>query len=603
MERFEGMAKREITFFDVEEAPKKKKSASSKKGAASAAQKPASTARKTTAAKKTASAAKKTSTAKETSSAAKKTETTKKTTPSGTKKSASASKKGMNTSRKTTQKKVQVEENPISRSRSSVLYVEQKKPARKRPPVQRELPPRKKKRKKKRAMDGLSAVLLLCLAGIAALGVWRFSEYQNFLMMKRAVSSQTFYAGTTVEGIDVSGMTLPQALTHWEQQIEPAYYDRAVVFDDGTRVTAGQLGYMSDYADVLSNAWNSGRSGSLEERYAHMTNRMDANTAYSVSRSMYTEERVSKCAEAFAKQIDAEPVAASIASFDVKSYAFTFNDGRPGRKLDQQKLMQDIKSVISAGGGNVQLNVAAIQPARTTADIQSRYGLICYAITNASSSSANRLTNIKRALEIINGTCIKPGETFSFNKVVGQRTEARGFKVATAYSAGEVTEQVGGGICQVSTTLWNAAVKADLKINERHPHSLTVGYVDLGKDAAVDWGNKDLRFTNNSDDNIYICCYLTEDKRVRFGIFGKLLPNGESITIEGVQTGVVEYPTEQQINFMMNSGESKVIQQGKNGYTATTYKLRWDANGKQISREELCKSRYSPTRQIVEYGP
>ena len=119
----------------------------------------------------------------------------------------------------------------------------------------------------------------------------------------------------------------------------------------------------------------------------------------------------------------------------------------------------------------------------------------------------------------------------------------------------------------------------------------------------MDWGNKDLRFTNTGKDNIYICCYLTDDKRVRFGIFGKLLPNGESITIEGVQTGTVDYPTEHQVSFTMAGGTSKVIQKGKKGYTATSYKIRWDANGRQISREELCKSRYNPTTEIIEYGP
>lgn len=617
------MAQRELVFFDMEEAAAKKKKASSKKGASSAAKKTSASGKTSAAKSKTTASKPKAGTAKSKTDAAKpKTGTTKskstasetkpkasKAASAGTKKGASASKKDMkNTNnatakkKSTSKKKLQVEENPLSRSQSAVLYAaNQENP--KRTSAQSAPKSNKPKRSKKRPMDGLTALLALCLAGIAALGIWRFSEYQNFLVMKQAVSSQTFYSGTTVEGIDVSGMTLPQALSHWESQIEPNYQNRAVVFDDGTRVTAAQLGYSSDYADVLSSAWSAGRSGSLEERYAHMTGRMDANTAYSVSRSFYTEELVKRCAEAFAQQIDSQPSAASIASFDTNSYRFSFTEGKPGRTLDRQKLVEDIKRVISAGGGEVSLSIASIAPSQTKAEMEAQYGLICYAVTNASSSSSNRLTNIKRALELINGTCLKPGESFSFNQTVGQRTGSRGFKVATAYSAGEVTEQVGGGICQVSTTLWNAAVKADLKIDERHPHSLTVGYVDLGKDAAVDWSSKDLRFTNNGDDAIYICCYLTDDKRIRFGIFGKLLPNGESITIEGVQTGVVEYQTERQVNFTMASGESKVVQKGKNGYTATTYKIRWDANGKQISREELCKSRYSATREIVEYGP
>ena len=162
---------------------------------------------------------------------------------------------------------------------------------------------------------------------------------------------------------------------------------------------------------------------------------------------------------------------------------------------------------------------------------------------------------------------------------------------------------MGGGICQVSTTLFNAAVKADLEIDERHNHSLTVGYVDLGKDAAVNWGSQDLRFTNNTGDDVYICCYLTDDKRVRFGIFGKLLPNGETITVEGVTTGDIEYETEYQVSGLLVSGEQVILQKGKNGHTAEAYKLRWNANGKLLSRELLCKSKYKAVKEIIQYGP
>ena len=102
---------------------------------------------------------------------------------------------------------------------------------------------------------------------------------------------------------------------------------------------------------------------------------------------------------------------------------------------------------------------------------------------------------------------------------------------------------------------------------------------------------------------MYICCYLTSDKRVRFGIFGKLLPNGESITVEGVTTGKIDFETVYQANPSMASGQTQVVQNGKQGYTAEAYKIRWDANGNQIGRELLCKSTYRATSQIIEYGP
>ena len=148
-----------------------------------------------------------------------------------------------------------------------------------------------------------------------------------------------------------------------------------------------------------------------------------------------------------------------------------------------------------------------------------------------------------------------------------------------------------------------AVVKADLQIVERHNHSLTVAYVDRGKDAAVNWNSQDLRFTNNSDDNVYICCFLSDDKRVRVGVFGKLLPNGESIAIESEVTDTTSFETVYQPNLALATGASQVTQKGKDGCSAVAYKVRKDASDNTISREELCRSSYKTVNQIVEYGP
>lgn len=454
-----------------------------------------------------------------------------------------------------------------------------------------------------RRTSGLTAFLAVWIAAILGLAGWQAVRYQDFLTMKSAVAEQGFYDGTTVEGIDVSDMTLESALAYWEAEVEPAYAQRTVSLDSGTTLTAAQLGYSSDYAAVLARAWNAGQTGSLEERYARIAERQAQPASYSVTRTLYTDSAIESFAESMAAQIDRPAQDAALESFDVDSFQFTYVEEVAGSRLDAQALARDIAQALDAGGGSVALSVESIQPEVTVASLSSQYGMIAYAVTNASSSSSNRLTNIALSLELINGTRLDPGETFSFNETVGERTTDRGFKVATAYSSGEVTEEVGGGICQVSTTLFNAAVKSDMEIVERHNHSLTVSYVDLGKDAAVDWGNKDLRFTNTGDEPVYIVCLLTDDKRVRIGFFGKLLPNGESITVEGETTGTIGYETVYQPNLSFPSGYSEVTQRGRNGYTAVAYKIRWDAEGNQISSELLCNSTYRTTNEIIEYGP
>ena len=456
---------------------------------------------------------------------------------------------------------------------------------------------------KERGIFGIvNACLAIAIITIIALGVRQRGQYAEFVQMREAVDSQTFYEGTTVEGVDVSRMTFANALDYWKSRVEPRYANRTVTLDGGASVTAGELGYSSDYESVLSAAWSAGRRGSLEERYRMLSARQENPVAYSITRTDYSPELLDEYVRQTAERIDRPVREGAIESFNTETYEFVFTEAEEGLELDQDALKRSIGEAIRQGGGSASLVIRQIEPQVSTEDISSQYGLINYAITNASSSSKARLNNIKLAMSLINGKRLAPGETFSFNETVGQRTTSRGFKKATAYSGGDVTEQVGGGICQVSTTLFNAAVKADMEILERHNHSLTVAYVDKGKDATVDWDSQDFKFKNTSDDDVYICCYLTDDKRVRFGVFGKLLPNGESITLEAVTTEVIQYETQYEPSPLLAKGETYVLQPGRNGYKAESYKIRWDANGNQISKELLCKSVYKKKDEIIQYG-
>ncbi|MBR7188510.1 MAG: VanW family protein [Clostridia bacterium] len=453
-----------------------------------------------------------------------------------------------------------------------------------------------------RTAVAVNLLLLTCIAAMAALGGLLVYRHNVYLEMKQVVEAQTFYEGTTVDGMDVSDMTLVSALDYWQNRVEPAYSDRSVQVGEAGTVTARDLGYRSDYEEVLSNAWSAGRHGSLEQRYHSAVQRVAHPVAYSVDRAVYSTQLLDAYVRAMAAKIDTPAVDAGIASFDTSSYSFVFTESQTGRRLDAEGLKRQMAQVLDAGSGSVEVSVETVQPAVTTEEVSSRYGMIASAVTNASSSSSNRLKNIKCAMSYINGVCLKPGETFSFNKVVGRRTTDRGFRMATAYSGGSVTEEIGGGICQVSTTLFNCAVKSDLEIVERHNHSLTVGYVDKGKDATVNWDSQDLKFKNTTGGDVYICCLMTSDKRVRFAIFGKMLENGETITVEAVTTKTIKYDTQYEVNPLLPPGQSRVVEPGKNGYKAETYKVRWDAAGNQISKELLCKSFYKAKDQIIQVG-
>ena len=453
-------------------------------------------------------------------------------------------------------------------------------------------------------MDAAATVVLT--VGIVVLLVSMLRQrtgYADFQRMQAEVARHNTFEGVTVEGLSVSGATLEQSLEYWANNVEPAYAERTVSLSTGEFYSAKELGYSSDYDIVLMNAWNAGRKGTLAQRYQSLAERSQDTTDYPVTRTLALREEVEKRAEMVAQAANTPPQNASIQGFDVEHRTFRFNESVDGAEVDQPLLVERILQTLEQGGGQVEVPFNVVAPEITTEDVSSRYGVIASAVTDATGSDENRLSNLRVALSRINGYSLEPGEAFSFNDVVGERSEATGFMIARAYGDGDIIEEYGGGICQISTTLFNAVVKADLKVKERHNHSMPVAYVDKGKDAAVNWRNKDLRFTNTSEDRVYIVGYLTSDNRVKIGVYGRLLADGVTITVETETLEEMEFQTEYRSNAELEPGEERILREGKLGYTAQAYKVRWDADGNVIKRSKLCKSIYKPVSAIIEVGP
>ena len=454
----------------------------------------------------------------------------------------------------------------------------------------------------------MPAILLsLIIIGCAALvGVKEIGNYENFCFMKASVENQCFYNGVIIENYDVSGRSLSDMLSYWENVVEKPYREASIVFetDSGSFcVTAEELGYTSNYESVLRSAWNSGRSGTLEERYRFVNSVETDNSVYSVSRTLYNPQLLWDITEETARMLTKEGSDAQVESFDFDTKEFTFTEEVSGTYVDGDKLFVQACEVLSNGGGVIKIEVEEVAPSVTVADLEGNFGMITQAVTNASSSSKNRMTNVKLACEAINGTVVMPGETFSFNDTVGRRTAEKGYKVATVYSSGEVSEDIGGGVCQVSTTLWNAAMKANCEIVERHNHSRPVSYVDKGKDATVSYGSQDMKFKNTSDYPMYIVGYVSSSGRVYFEIYGKMFPNGRYIkivaqTTEKISPGATQYV----YNPAMAEGARTTVTEARTGYKAVAYRVYYEADGTEIKRELLCSSYYKEAAAVVEYG-
>lgn len=216
-------------------------------------------------------------------------------------------------------------------------------------------------------------------------------------------------------------------------------------------------------------------------------------------------------------------------------------------------------------------------------------------------SNKNRSNNINLATQKIDGTVILPGETFSYNKIVGQRTIAEGYKEATAYSGGKVVQDVGGGVCQVSSTLYNAALLANLEIVKRSNHSFKTSYVPEGRDATVAWGAIDFQFKNSRSYPIKISA------KTNNGVLDiRILGIKEEVEYEvKIQTKIISnipYSVTYKEDSSLEEGTEIVQQKGANGCKSETYRILKDVTGKIVSQTLLSKDTYNAMERIVVRG-
>ena len=448
---------------------------------------------------------------------------------------------------------------------------------------------------------------LLVIGFALMLALKEYVAYASFQSKVESALNETFYEGVCVDNYEMTGFALEDALQTFDARVEDKYRKASLCFDfgneDGFLITAEELGYQSNYDKVIAEAWNYGRSGSLEERYRSISGVSTDKINFSINRRLYDPQKLREVTDSVADALTHTKADAGIAGFDFATRTFTFSPEERGSYVDADALYESACALMEEGGGLITVKVTELAPEVTLDNVASAYGMITSAVTNASSSSNNRLINLNLACKAINGTVLAPDETFSFNQVVGKRTESKGYTIAPVYTNGEVGKDIGGGVCQVSTTLWNAAMKADCEIVERHAHSRPVSYVDKGKDATVSWDSQDMSFKNTTGDTLYIVAYLREDKRVVIEIYGKLMPEGNYIKIEAKTTRTIK-PGEPTMvyNPQLAHGEQVVVNEARTGYKAEAYRVYYGPGDIELKRELLCSSYYREANARIEYG-
>lgn len=439
-----------------------------------------------------------------------------------------------------------------------------------------------------------------------------FQQYQDYAVR------DVIYPGVFVDGISVGDMTIEEAkaaLSANLTEVQPntATYGVTVAIGDKTwQVDQSNVPAVRNLGNVLERAYAVGRTNTTDIQITPQTpfrQRINQlmelrNTGVNLTTDVtYDTEAVKGVVQEISNYVNREPINAQILSFDYKTRAFTFSDDYPGIQLDGDLLYNRILAALDAGqpGAIVTTNLTLTPASITKDDLTTDFNLIA-AYTTDTTSESNRNTNINLACQAINGTALLPGEVFSFNAATGQRTTAKGYQAAGAIAAGQSIEEVGGGICQVSSTIFNAVARADLEIVERSPHAWPSTYVDRGEDATVNWPNLDFKFRNNTEAPIFIITYYN-NRKMSAEIWGLALEEGVTIDLESKVVRTMEPSIE--VKYVQNpelpQGTSKTTVKSRTGYVVETYKV-WYLNGQETKRELFYTSTYNPYQQVVEYN-
>ena len=386
--------------------------------------------------------------------------------------------------------------------------------------------------------------------------------------------------------------------------IEREMMDKKIilVFEDEDKVyqheyELNMLGYGTNKLDILNELKNIVENeGTLLEKIKayHEINRL--GKAYRVE---YTKDEA-RFMEALTYFDQIELGQPQNAQYRYENGKVVIVGGEEGYKFDKEKLFSTINPSIIGKEIRVEMLLKEVPPEISKHQLE-QGGVkqrVSVFSTTFDPSNWTRTNNLKKAVNTIDGTVLAPGQVFSFNQIVGKRTIENGYQEAGIYVNGQVKTGLGGGICQVSTTLYNAALLFDLEILERHHHSLTVPYVPLSRDAAVSWRSKDLKFINNTPYNIFIHSEVRGNQIV-FELFST--ENYKEIKLISQRISIVSAPSKEIADDTMLMGERKVVDSGHIGYQSKLIKEVY-IDGRIVETKTMNVDKYLAAPKMTKVG-
>lgn len=442
----------------------------------------------------------------------------------------------------------------------------------------------------------LSAIFLLSISFLVCGKTFNASAAEN---------TDTICKGVFIDDVDVSGMTREEAQASVDKFVESLRSKGlAVNINKKTaNTTLGELGYTYKSNDIIDQALSLGKAGNLIKRYKDIKDIESGRKVYPLTFTL-DDKSVNDFITNKVSEFDIAPVNASIAR---KNGRFVYTNEVSGNKVNVEKTAAQISEKVLNNWDRSDVTVDAVMeedvPKFTRESLNKCNKILGSYSTTYADSSADRAANLANGSRLINNTVVYPGEVFSSYAHLSPFTAAHGYHVAGAYLQGKVIDSVGGGSCQVTTTLYNTVLNAELEVVQRQPHSMVISYVDVSRDAAIAGTYKDFKFKNNTDTPILIESY-TQGRRITFNIWGNETRDTKHRTVKykSVMLSQTKPPADVITKDpTLPTSYWKVTQSAHTGYRAELYKIVYNDNV-EVSRTLVNKSVYNAAPRYITIG-
>lgn len=463
---------------------------------------------------------------------------------------------------------------------------------------------RRLRRRKSMAAKRRATAIGLCFFGVALIAF-----LVVYFVMRNAVdkvAADIIWDNINIESVDVSGMKAEEAKQALEELVKEYKSQKIKLVAEETEaeVSLEEVGFhMTKVEELVDKAVSYGKKGSVFERYKIMKRLQGQDeepVLFEASYDIDNEKTEKIISERFAK-LEGAAVNASIKRENGK---FVIADGKKGIKVDHKTSVQNIADYFAnewedGDKKTIQLMTTVDEPDITKEQLQQVKDVLGTFSTTFKANN-NRGKNVANATSRINGTVLMPGDVMSASDTMGSRNAANGYFEAGSYLNGETVETYGGGVCQVSTTLYNAVILAELEITERSSHSMVVDYVKPSMDAAISEGVLDLKIKNNTEAPIYIEGY-TNGGTLTFTVYGKeYRPATRKVSYISETLSTTD-PGKKHVATADPIGTYKKAVSAHMGIKAKLWKVVTE-NGTEISREQFNKSSYKASPATYHVG-